>query len=97
VLDYTTPDSLAPHTRQSSVYQTVHCMIRPTACSREFWSTSAIIHRTVREEHQTVWCASRQRLAAMTAEGQRSSGAPDSLVPPSDGLMPPRTGNKPTT
>jgi hypothetical protein len=50
---------------------------------------SAIIHRTVCAEHRTVRCASHQRLAVTLAEGQRSSGAPDSLVPPSDGPVPP--------
>jgi hypothetical protein len=93
VLDCVAPDGPVPPTRQSGVHQTVQCMVRPTACSREFKPASAIIHRTVRAEHRTVRCASRQRLAATLAEGQRSSGEPDSLVLPTGRSGAPRIGN----
>jgi hypothetical protein len=56
-------------------------MVRPNACSHEFWPVSAIIHWTIRAERRTVRCASRQWLASTTAEGQWSSGALDSPVP----------------
>jgi hypothetical protein len=57
---------------------------------------STINHRTICAERQTVRCASRQWLAAKLDEGQRSSGAINSLVPHWT-VRCPKTGNQPIT
>jgi hypothetical protein len=97
VLDCRASDGPMPPTGQSGMHRTVRCTVWPAAYSREFLATSTVIQRTVRSERQTVRCASRQQLAATSAEAQQSSGAPYSPVPPPDGLVPPRTGNQPIT
>jgi hypothetical protein len=53
-----------------------------TRCSRVFQPMSAKIHRTVRAWHQTVRCTSRAIAIGHVSADQRSTGAPDSLVPP---------------
>jgi hypothetical protein len=50
--------------------------------------SAAINHWTVHTERRTVWCASHQTASWHVDRSQRSTGVPDSPVPPPDSLVP---------